>query len=187
MIKEYSYKNILSEKWNKDCIKQIKKIFKKHKCCLHYPTCIHPKNQTHASLFREDRSELHNHYTFIKLKETCFYALKKYLSKNNFNYSYLNAWCFMTKKHQVINKNNWHIHHEQSVKSDYEIGATLYLHDTELGTEYNINNNIVKPKVNKYQWNIWPANIGHRPEPGISKNERFVIAATIGIVDENNR
>ena len=187
MIKEYSYKNILSEKWNKDCIKQIKKIFKKHKCCLHYPTCIHPKNQTHASLFREDRSELHNHYTFIKLKETCFYALKKYLSKNNFNYSYLNAWCFMTKKHQVINKNNWHIHHEQSVKSDYEIGATLYLHDTELGTEYNINNNIVKPKVNKYQWYIWPANISHRPEPGISKNERFVIAATIGIVDENNR
>ena len=187
MIKQYSYKNILSEKWNKDCIKQIKKIFKKHKCCLHYPKCIHPKNQTHPNLFQQDRSELHNHYTFIKLKETYFNALKKYLSKSNFNYSYLKVWCFMTKKHQVINKNNWHIHHEQSVKSDYEIGATLYLHDTELATEYNIDNNIVKPKVNKYQWNIWPANISHRSEPGISKNERFVIAATIGIVDENNR
>tara|TARA_R110000824_G_scaffold224054_2_gene411734 strand:+ start:2061 stop:2624 length:564 start_codon:yes stop_codon:yes gene_type:complete len=187
MIKQYSYKNILSEKWNKDCIKQIKKIFKKHKCCLRYPTCIHPKNQTHPNLFQQDRSELHNHYTFIKLKETYFNALKKYLSKSNFNYSYLKVWCHMTKKHQVINKNNWHIHHEQDVKSDYEIGATLYLHDTELATEYNIDNNIVKPKVNKYQWYIWPANIGHRPEPGISKNERFVIAATIGIVDENNR
>ena len=127
MIKEYNYKNILSEKWNKDCIKQVKKIFEKHKCCLSYPACIHPKNQTHANLFQENRSELHNHYTFIKLKETYFDALKKYLNTNTFNYSYLIAWCHMTKKYQVINKNNWHIHHEQNIKNDLKL-EQLYIY-----------------------------------------------------------
>jgi len=176
MIKIYDHSNILDSKFLKSCIKDLKNYFKKHPCCNFYPSCEHPKNQTDTCIFKQ------NNNNFKKLEKTYIESVEKFLRYKP-KYNFINCWGYINKKGQVNNKDTWHIHHEKSKKSNFEIAGLMYLNDTDLGTEFKTEDIYFKTIPKKAKWYIWNANILHRPEPGINEKERFVIATTIGIVN----
>jgi hypothetical protein len=182
MIQIFDYIDRFNFGFSFGCIENIEKIFKdKDKiCCNTFPNCTHPKIQTYPYLLDENIEH------FKLLKETFLLSVEKYLNKN-FKYSFLHSWCYKNKKSQQMTEFNWHNHKEKNLdtKGITEISGLFYLNDTEFGTEFETEDYFLRIKPKKYIWYLWPSSMYHRPEPGISNNDRYTIAASIGVIDNS--
>ena len=128
---------------------------------------------------------------FQQLKDTFLQSVKKYLERD-IKINYLVAWGYRNLKKQEMLETVWHHHslriYNRNKNNDYdnitELSGLFYLNHTELGTEIDNEHFTLKIKPKLHTWYLWPAEALHRPEPGISNNNRYTIATTIGVYNE---
>jgi hypothetical protein len=164
MIKKYSCE-LLSNLNNEKLQKEIKEYIKEVPCCIFYPKCPHPREQSGIFLDRK----------FDIIKQSLLLSFKKYLNTDFIDIGYIKTWCFYNPANSTIIE-GWHNHLTQ--KGFREISALCYLTKTNLGTLFKDNIKII-PEINN--WYVWPSYLDHSPEPGYIEEERIVIACAIGI------
>ena len=183
MIQFFNYSHRFDSEFSAAFMYKVDQVLETDPCCNDFPNCLHPKVQTSNQLFNK------NIKVFDDLKESLIDACKKYFERE-VDVGYVVAWAYRNDKGREMRESQWHHHKNEDidVSNMTELSAIMYMTDTDLGTEIDTEHFRLRIKPKLFHWFLWPANLLHRPEPGITNHTRFVIASTIGIynVPKNN-
>jgi len=152
---------------NKQLIKVFKKYLDENKCCLEYPKCIHPKQQSAGSALDIKDKEV------IKLKDYYFKSIENFFG--NFNIVKQSSWILYVEK-ETTTPAVWHNHFQKEYKNKKQISGICYLTNTKKGTEFNTKyfKGEFIPKQN--HWYLWESSLKHRPKKYHTKKPRMIIA-----------
>lgn len=164
-IKIYPF-NLLNNKHLKN---ELIKYLKENKCCINYPKCIHPKEQSASDVFEI------NNKTIKELKEKYYDCIKNLIK--NYKIIYTKSWIFFSQKNKNL-PGIWHKHFDEKYKKDYhlQISGLCYITPTNIGTEFRNEffNIEILPKIN--HWYLWDSFLEHRPKDVVSPENRMVVA-----------
>jgi len=147
----------------------ILKYLKNNKCCINYPKCNHPKEQSDPNVFKIKNKEIQ------KLKQSYFLFLNKLIGKYLIKES--KCWALYVKK-ETTTPSIWHIHfdNKEQYKDCIQISGIYYLTDTDIGTEFNDYFFNIETKPKKGHWFIWDSRLNHRPKDCLNPKDRLIIA-----------
>jgi len=141
-----------------------------HRCCVEYPNCTHPKEQSDANLLNT------NDTVISMVRNDLFDKLQMFINDNVKEITYFKCWAL---KNKGTDKETWHTHILN--KNIKEVSFIMYLDDTELGTEFDTENYYMITKPKKLKWLFFNSNILHQPKVGNQKEDRYIIAGAIGV------
>jgi len=160
IFKEYDFSEFLNKL---DYEKLAIEYLKKHPCC-NDTNCNHPAFQSDNELWKNK-----NFYPISeKIASIIFNNYKKKFSLQ------MRMWVYFQKKGTILDKYEWHNHYRNQTKEEFSF--IIYLSNTDLGTLFKENNNIVKLKPKKNILYAWESKYVHTPELGKHPENRVVIA-----------
>jgi hypothetical protein len=152
---------------NKHLIKVFKKYVDENKCCLKYPKCPHPKEQSAGDALDINDKEVN------KLKNYYFKSLN--ILFGNFNIVKHSSWILYVEK-----ENNtpavWHDHYQKEYNKNKQISGICYLTDTKFGTEFNTKYFKGEFIPKQHHWYLWESSLEHRPKKFYTKEPRMIVA-----------
>jgi hypothetical protein len=160
IFKEYNLSNYLL---NQDLESKAIEYLKKYPCC-DKKNCTHPPLQSDCELWKNKN--------FYPIAEKVASIIFNHCNKK-FNLK-MRMWVYFQKKGTILNKYEWHNHYRNQTKEEFSF--IIYLSDTDLGTLFKVDNDIIKliPKRNFLY--AWESKYEHTPEPGKHPKNRVVLA-----------
>lgn len=146
-----------------------------NRCCINYPNCTHPKEQTDSNLLNT------NDNIISLIRQDMFNKFELFVQQDNLNITYLKCWGLRNKG---SNCPTWHNHSLNNLS--IEVSFIMYLSDTNLGTEFEADNYTIITKPKKFTWVFFNSNISHQPQIGLENKMRYVLAGAIGANDGVN-
>ena len=160
IFKEFDFSEVLNKK---DFETKAIEYLKKYPCC-DKKNCTHPLFQSDSELW----------------KDKDFYLIAEKIASIIFNHYQkkihlkIRMWAYYQKKDSILDSYEWHNHHRG--KSKEELSFIIYLSDTELGTLFKVNQNIITLKPKKNILYTWNSKYDHTPELGKHPQNRVILA-----------
>jgi len=160
IFKEFDFSEVLNKK---DFETKAIEYLKKYPCC-DKKNCTHPLFQSDSELW----------------KDKDFYLIAEKIASIIFNHYQkkihlkIRMWAYYQKKDSILDSYEWHNHYRGESKE--ELSFIIYLSDTELGTLFKVNQNIITLKPKKNILYAWNSKYEHTPELGKHLQNRVILA-----------
>ena len=160
IFKQFDFSEVLNKK---NFEKKTLQYLKKHPCCKE-KNCTHPLYQSDEHLWKDK--------DFYPIAEKVASIIFNHY-KDNFNLN-MRMWAYYQKKDSILDSYEWHNHYRGESKE--ELSFIIYLSDTELGTLFKVNQNIITLKPKKNILYAWNSKYEHTPELGKHLQNRVILA-----------
>lgn len=160
IFKEFDFNEILNKK---DFETKAIEYLKKYPCC-DKKNCTHPLFQSDSELW----------------KDKDFYPIAEKIASIIFNHHQkkinlkIRMWVYFQEKDSILDSYEWHNHYRDEAKE--ELSFIIYLSETELGTLFKVNQNIITLKPKKNILYTWNSKYEHTPELGKHPQNRVILA-----------